>query len=113
MAIEIQMKRAVKRLVEVFGKFAEQQGWGPADYRLLFDLNPDWGRIYVALVAHHFPGRNLADRWQNVMSFLKKELGGDKGLLDAIGLILKTFKEVEEEGDAAVGPQYAEASELW
>lgn len=112
MAIEAEMKRAVRRLVEVFGKFAAHEGWGPSDYRLYFLPNTEWGYIAVILVVSQLTTRSRREEKQKVLDFVKKELNGDTVLFRALSLTLKTFKQVEEMGEYAIPRQYLEAGEL-
>src|SRR5687767_5344223 len=91
MAVETVMKRAVKRIVKTLDKFAANEGWKTDEYRVLFHLNPDVGRIHVVVIARSFPGKDIEDKWLNVLNFLERDLD-DPELLSAILLTLRTFK---------------------
>ncbi|CAN5853996.1 hypothetical protein BH23PLA1_BH23PLA1_29200 [soil metagenome] len=112
MAIEAAMKPAVRRVAQVFKKYAVSEGWRQGDYRILVDVNPDWGRIHVIFVARDFPGRDIEDSWISMLDFIDRELKVEPDLAEAINLSLRTFDEVDQGGIYELPPSYVDADEL-
>ena len=100
------MKRAVRRVADVLGVYARLQGWWPLDFRLYFRVNGAWGKIHVNFVSDGFEGRDKFDCYQSILAFLKTRTADDPDLADAVGLVVSTFKQVEQGGLYAIGDEY-------
>lgn len=105
-------RTALERIAQALVKFAKQQNWDSKDYRILFRVLEDWGRITVMLVADDFKGRSNRDMWNDVADWLDQELkpGGDIGF--SIGLSVREKKQVEQGGMYTIPEGYVDSSEL-
>src|SRR4051812_5989919 len=108
MALSPTMKRAVRRVADLLGEFATQQGSGVEDWRLFFRVDPDWDRIRVIIVSNGFEGHDPYGSYAAVEQFLRDKLRDDPALFHAIGLVIRTFQQVDEGGIYAIGPDYFE-----
>ncbi len=63
-------KAALVRIVEGLAEFAKEQGWTPDQYRVLFRVLEDWGRISVMLIAEDFKGLSNREMWDKVFDAL-------------------------------------------
>jgi hypothetical protein len=108
MAFSPTMRRAVRRVADILGDYARKQGWGSDEFRLLFSVNEDWGKIHVVFLARGFEGRDPHKRYAEVDQYLRKNLREEPELFQSIGLVIRTFKQLEEGGPYAIGPGYEE-----
>ncbi len=97
------MKRAVRRIADIFGVYARKQGWWPLDFRLYFRADEAWGRIHATFVSDGFEGRDNLECYQEILNFLRQRTMDSPDLAKAVGLVVCTFKQVEEGGIYAIG----------
>jgi hypothetical protein len=108
MALSPTLKRAVRCVADLLGEYGREQGWGPDDYQLFFRVSGSWGNIHVVFVARGFEGHDPFECYSSVMQYLRDQLRTEPDLFGSIGLVIRTFKEVEEGGIFAIGPSYVE-----
>jgi hypothetical protein len=108
MAIDTTLRRAVRRIAEALTKYARRQGWKYDEYQIYYHVNSIWNKLHVIFVARGFEGRGDFQNYVSVREHLEKELADEPGLLDMLGLIVRSPKEVEEGGIYAIGPEYRE-----
>src|SRR5215469_2464815 len=99
MALEREVKSAVRKVVQLLHEFARNrpQPWQFAehadfkngDYYIDVVVNVDWLRIYVTFVAKAFRSRDGYERFEEVQRYLREKLQTDSGLLNAISLVVK------------------------
>jgi hypothetical protein len=112
MALEPTMKYAVRRIAEAFRAYAAAQEWRHDEYRILVEVNKDWGRIHVVFVAPRFQGVHPEDNWRSVIEFLDSFLINEPKLLESMNLTLRTFDQVQRGGLYSLSPNYVDADEL-
>ena len=105
MAVSQSMKRAVRRIADALGVYARRRGWWPLDFRLYFRVNEAWGRISVDFFAYEFEGKGTFENYQSVMDYLQTRLADDPELLNALGLVVSSFKNLEGRGLHAIESQ--------
>jgi hypothetical protein len=103
---------ALKRIVEVLKDFSTAQNWKPGDYRILFDVLEEWGRIRIMLIAEDFGGRSNQEVWDALYDHLEKTLhrGDDVGF--SLGFSVRERKQVEKGGMYSVPERYVDAEDL-
>ena len=99
---------AVNRIVRLLRGYAQGQGWGPEDYRLYFHVNERWNHVHIIFVARGFEGRDYFECYDSVWKHLEGGLKDSPELLSAIGLVIRTFKQVDEGGIYSIGSDYSE-----
>jgi len=112
MALQAEMKRAIRKVARILQRYAAAQGWRPGEYRIYFRPNEEWGYIKIILVAKGFPGKDEFEQWESVINLLEKELKDDRPLFEALGLNLRTFDQVAEGGIYAIPDSYEEVEDL-
>jgi hypothetical protein len=114
MALEPEVRQAIRWVARAFGQFAADQGWKPGDYQVFVHINQDWGRVHVLLAATDFPGNTHLEKWQYVMDYLKRHFGKEEPLLlQALGLTLRTFDQIEEGGIYSIAPQFVDVRDYY
>jgi hypothetical protein len=112
MAVSATMRRAVRRIAEALTRFAKLQGWGDGDYQIYYVMDPKWGHIHVLFVANGFEKKKEYENYVLVREYLEKELGDMPGLLNHLGLVVRSSEQVDEGGIYAIGPPYREYRQL-
>jgi hypothetical protein len=102
MAISQSMKRAVRRIADALGVYARRRGWWPLDFRLYFRVNEAWGKIHITFYAYEFEGQETFESYQSVMNYLRTRLDDDPELLSALGLVVRSFKNLDGRGLHAI-----------
>ncbi len=114
MALEAAVRQTIRWVTRAFGQFAADQGWKPGDYQVFVDINEDWGKVHVILAARDFPGQTHREKWQYVMDYLLRNFGEEEPLLlQALGLILRTFDQIEEGGIYSINPQFVDVHDYY
>jgi hypothetical protein len=102
------LDRAVQRTAAVLRDYAREQGWGPEDFRLYASVSPEWEHIHVIFVSKGFEGRDYYESYASVKDYLSKRLADSPDLANALGLVIRDFKQVEQGGFYGIGPDYSE-----
>jgi hypothetical protein len=100
------------RIAKALREFAKERGWQPRQYRILFRVLEEWGRINVILVAEDFGGRSNQEMWNEVFQHLEKSLnhGSDRGF--SLGFSVREKKQVEQGGMYSIPEAYVDAEEI-
>jgi hypothetical protein len=109
MAVEAEIRRSVRPVIQALRDYAAAQGWGPDDYRIYLRPNLDWGYIKIILVAKAFPSQDRHDNFEAVTDFLEKRL--KDGYPFRTGVVLRTFDEVQD-GFYSIPSTYYDADDL-
>jgi hypothetical protein len=112
MAVETEMKRVLRPVIQAFREYAAAQGWGPGDYKLYLRPNLEWGYIKVILVARRFPSQDPHENYNAVTDFIEERLKDEPHLKSATGVVLRTFDEVARGGLYQIPPSYFDADDL-
>jgi hypothetical protein len=76
-------------------------------------VNPNWGTVQVILAARKFSGDTPQEQWLRVMNFLDDELKAQgPGLTQGISLTIRTFDQIQENGEFTLNPGFVEIDEL-
>jgi hypothetical protein len=102
------LKRPILRIASALQSFAEEKGWAPEDYQTYVRVNQSAGRIHIIFVARGFEGTSDFARYAEVRSYLENKLKDATTLFQAIGLVVRTPRQVAEGGIYAIGPDYIE-----
>ena len=100
----------IRRIAEAFQRYAESVHWAPGDYRIFVRPNWDWGRINVILAARKFPD-GPQDPWFTIRSFLERDLKDAPELMNAIGLTVSTFEQIQRGGLHGIPEDYEELTQ--
>lgn len=113
MALERELKIAVRKVVQALHEFARQQNppwrfardkdFSQGDYYIDVVVNVDWFRIYVIFVAKGFRNRDGYERFEEVQNYLREKFRDDPGLLQSINLVVKDSDQYLSEGDFPPG----------
>jgi hypothetical protein len=68
--------------------------------------------VEVVVIGKHFPGKTHSEHYASVDRFVKNELNGDSSPWITLGIVVRTFDDLEGDDLAPIGPEYVEASEL-
>ncbi len=114
MALTAEVRQTIRWVTRAFGRFAADQGWKPGEYQVFIHINEDWGKVHVLLAAKDFPGQTELEKWQYVMHYLERHFGEEEPwLLKALGLILRTFDQIEEGGIYSISPQFVDVRDYF
>jgi len=111
-ALEAEVKSIVRRAVQVLRDYAATQGWGQDDYRIYVYPNLDWNRLQLILVARALPRKDYLANYNAVCDFIEERLKDDPWLKHDIGVVLRTFDQVEQGGLYAIPRSYLDADDL-
>jgi hypothetical protein len=101
------MKMAVRRLADVLGAYARREGWWPLAFRLYYRADGKWGKIHFIFVSDGFEGRNETESYRSIMDYVRMRIHDDQDLVGALGLVLRSFKQMSEGGIYSIGRSYA------
>lgn len=106
MAVNTTLKRALRLIAGALTDYAKDQGWSPDDYWIYYHINPKWDKIHMIFVAKGFEGKGDFQNYASVRRYLESKLADEPELLNYMGLIVRSLKQVEEGGIYAIGPEY-------
>lgn len=108
MSTALRTRTAPRAIASALGDFATSKGWQRSDYQLFFHVLEDWGRVTILLVAQDFGGLSENDMharvWNHLGAALKQE--GDIGF--SIGLLVRTWDEVNRGPADSIPEGYVE-----
>jgi hypothetical protein len=86
MAIEAAMKYAIKRVARALQEFAQSEGFPPDGYRILFHVDPEWGRIQVIFALKARPEKPTTDLWFRAKDYLDRHLRDEPEIAQSYNL---------------------------
>lgn len=107
MGLSPNMKMAVRRVADVLGAYARLQGWWPQDFRLYYRADEKWGKIHFIFVSDGFEGRDETESYRSIMDYVSVRIHDDPDLVDALGLVLRSFNKMREGGIYSIGQSYS------
>jgi hypothetical protein len=112
MALGATVKTALIRISNSLVAFADEQGWKPDEYRILFHVSQKWGRIRVFFVVKDFGAKSSQEMWVQVFDHLERafKTGPDIGF--SIGLSVRDFDQLKKGPAYSVPPGYVDHKEL-
>jgi hypothetical protein len=108
MAISPTLRQARKRVAEALGEFAREQKWDPQDYKIFVRANKQWGHLQIILVLRDLEKLDYYDMYSTIWNFLREKLKDEPELVNYLGLVLRSFRQVEEGGIYTIEPDYME-----
>jgi hypothetical protein len=108
MAATTGLKRAMIRIAESLNRFAKEHSWNPDDYSIYYKLNTIWDKIHVLFISRHFEAGTHFENYVSVMETLEQDLADEPGLINKVGLVVRSSKQVAEGGIYAIGPEFRE-----
>src|SRR5512135_3310632 len=102
------LKRWIRTLAAALQAFATEKGWKPDEYHVYVRVNKSAGRIHCILEAPGFEGIGDFERYVEVRSYLESRLRDDSDLFQALGLVVRIPRQIEEGGLDEIGPEYTE-----
>ncbi|MGO9470473.1 MAG: hypothetical protein ACLQIB_34510 [Isosphaeraceae bacterium] len=104
----LRTRAALRRIAAALRDFANEQGWQRDEYQVLFRILEDWGRITILLVAKDLGGVSDTEMRARVWNYLGNALkqGGDIGF--SIGLLVRTWDEVNKGPAHSIPEGYVE-----
>jgi len=106
MAVSTALKRALRLIAGALIDYAKDQGWSPEDYWIYYHINSRWDKIHITFVAKGLAGKGDFQNYASVRQYLESQLADEPELLNYMGLIVRSLKQVEEGGIYAIGPEY-------
>jgi hypothetical protein len=102
------LKRTMIRIAESLNRFAKEHSWNREDYSIYYKINNNWDKIHVLFVSRHFEAGKHFENYVAVMETLEQDLADEPGLINKVGLVVRSPKQVEEGGIYAIGPEFRE-----
>jgi hypothetical protein len=101
-------RTALRRIAAALNDFAKEQGWNRSDYRILFRVLEDWGRITIFFIVKEFGGLSRNEMWARVTDHLDQSMSRDGETGFSIGISVRTFDQVAKGGSNSIPEGYVE-----
>jgi len=108
----LRTRTALVRIAKALREFATERGWEPGQYRILFRVLEEWGRISVLFLADDFGGRSNQEMWNEVFDHLEEALNRGADIGFSLGLSVREKKQVERGGMYSIPEGYVDEEEL-
>jgi hypothetical protein len=112
MALGATLKAVLTLIADALTAFAVEQGWNSNEYRILFHVNPRWGRIRVFFIAKDFGGASSQEIWTRVWDSIEKSLNSGPEIGYSIGLSVRDWDQVNQGGAYSIPPGYIDYKDL-
>jgi hypothetical protein len=99
---------ALRRISAVLRDFANQQGWKPGEYQILYRVLEEWGRITIFFIVKDFGGLSQDEMRNRVWDHLETALKLDGGIGFSFGISVHTPEQVERGGPHSIPDSYFE-----
>ncbi len=106
MAFIDNLKQAARAVADTLGVYARSRGWKDDECRIAFRADRRKGQLYFIFASKHFDPEEELRNYVSVREYLGKRLADEPELLDAVGIVIETFEQLEEGGLYAIGPEY-------
>jgi hypothetical protein len=111
MATEAEMIKVVQLIGMGLTSYAEKEKWDDQDFRIFYNVNPDWDRVHIVLVAKAFNGMDNYQCYQKVWQFLYQLFRRQPyqvEVMESLNLVVAGTEEAAKGGVYGVGPGYEE-----
>ena len=108
MATRTSLKRTLRRVAGALTEFARDRGWGRDDYWMYYWYNSTWDKLHILFVARGFEEQGGFPIYAAVRNHLVTKLADEPELIDKLGLVVLSKKQVEGGGIYSIGDEYRE-----
>ena len=112
MALGTTLRSALTSISKSLNGLASEAGWNTDEYKILFAVNREWGRIRVFFIVKDFEGMSERDMWGRVWDHLEKSLKSGPDIGYSIGLSVHSWDQVKQGGIYSIPPDYVDSEEL-
>lgn len=114
MDLEPEMIESVRLVAKTLHEYARGKKWKYArnadfnrgDYFLAIVVNQNWGNIHVKFVLKEFDPRSEFVQYVDIMNHLRNKLEAYPGVVESIGLTLKSPEQYERDDSFSTGAPY-------
>jgi hypothetical protein len=112
MALGPALRTTLTSIAKALKNFANEQGWRPDEYKILFRVIKAWDKINVYFIVKDFGGLSEREVWERVWNELKKSVAWESSAGYSVGLSVHDWAQVNQGGIYSVPESYIDEKEL-
>lgn len=112
MVLDPVLKETITRITKALMAFAAKQGWGPGDYRILFNPYSQWAKIRVMFIVKDFAGGGEQEMWNRIDDLIRETLSPMPEPRLRIGLLVRSQAQVAEGGIYRIHEDFIDQQDL-